>query len=524
MNLLEIFAEQVRLRPQTAAIVESRGSSSVVTTFAALAVRAAKIATLLRQAGIRPGDLVLLLQPVSTELYAVLLALFRLGAVAMFLDPGAGRAHFEHCCELLTPRAFIAAPKAHLLRLACQALARIPLKFVFGPHVPGATSLRRAEQLAPLVDSEPCSPDSAALITFTSGSTGLPKAAVRTHGFLRAQHQVLRRHLKLQPGEIDLCTLPIFLLANLASGLTSVVPKGDLRAPGAIAPEPVLNQIVSEKVSRVTASPAFFERLLSADDTARNSLRKLRKIYTGGAPVFTRLLQQLTSAAPEAEVQAIYGSTEAEPIAHLDAHELIDEDRAAMHLGQGLLAGNVVPETRLRIINDQWGQPIGELTPSQFDTLECARGQIGEIVVTGDHVLKGYLDGRGDAETKLRVAGEVWHRTGDAGKIDPKGRLWLLGRCAAKIQDANGLIYPFAVECVASAHPAVRRAALVSHCGKRLLAIEPSGSFTPSTREQLEQSLTWAALSELRVLKRLPVDRRHNAKIDYPTLIRLLQT
>ena len=75
-----------------------------------------------------------------------------------------------------------------------------------------------------------------ALVTFTSGSTGAPKAAVRTHGFLLEQHRVLAESLRLTPDDLDLTTLPIFVLANLGSGVCSLIPDADLRHPGAIEP------------------------------------------------------------------------------------------------------------------------------------------------------------------------------------------------------------------------------------------------------------------------------------------------
>ena len=246
-------------------------------------------------------------------------------------------------------------------------------------------------------------------------------------------------------------------------------------------------------------------------------------MYTGGAPVFPRLLGQLLQAAPQAEVEAVYGSTEAEPIAHLNARDVRPEDRAAIRKGNGLLAGGVIPEIQLRIIRDQWGKPIQALSLADFKALECSTEEIGEIVVAGDHVVKGYLHDRGDNETKFTVAGRIWHRTGDAGKLDRENRLWLLGRCAAKVQDAHGSIYPYAVECVAAEHESVHRAAFVSHAGKRLLVVEPISPFTEAARREVEDSLAWAALSELRVFPHLPVDKRHNAKIDYPTLIRMLE-
>jgi acyl-CoA synthetase (AMP-forming)/AMP-acid ligase II len=522
MNLLEVFARQVQARPQALAIIQTRAGSDSCITFAQLDVRARKIAALLHQEGIRAGDPVLIFHPVSIDLYTVLLAVFRIGAVAMFLDPSTGREHVDRCCELQPPRALIASPKAHLLRLVSNAVRRIRLKFVCGTWLPGATPVSRADALNPMRLCEPCAPETPALLTFTSGSTGLPKAAVRSHGFLLAQHRVLERHIQLVPDEVDLTTLPVFLLANLASGLTSVIPDADLRAPGLIDPGPVLGQIRRHRVTRAAASPAFFERLLMKKHGEPDALRDLRKIYTGGAPVFPRLLEQLVNAAPNAQVEAVYGSTEAEPIAHLNMRDLQLEDRDAMGRGNGLLAGKVIPEINLRILNDQWGKPLGTLAPSEFQALHLPAEKIGEIVVSGDHVLKGYLHGRGNEETKFSANGEVWHRTGDAGKLDGQGRLWLMGRCSAKVQDARGQLYPFAVECVASEHAYVHRAAFVSHDDRRLLAIELEEGAGTVSLEGLRKDVAWASVDQVLCFGRIPVDKRHNAKIDYPELRRLL--
>src|SRR5205085_4282669 len=123
-------------------------------------------------------------------------------------------------------------------------------------------------------------------------------------------------------------------------------------------------------------------------------------------------------------------------------------------------------------LRDQWGTPVGPFTQAQFDAACCRAGEPGEIVVSGAHVLQGYLHGHGDDETKFRVDGVVWHRTGDAGNLDESGRLWLLGRCVAKIRDEHGELYPFAAETAVYQDPNVRRAAVVAHHGKRILAVE----------------------------------------------------
>jgi acyl-CoA synthetase (AMP-forming)/AMP-acid ligase II len=360
-------------------------------------------------------------------------------------------------------------------------------------------------------------------LTFTSGSTGQPKAAVRSHGFLLAQHAVLAHSLRLTRGEIDLATMPIVLLANLASGVTSLIPNADLRSPGLIAPGPVLAQIERHKPASSVASPAFFERLARHGLARGRRLPSFRKLFTGGAPVFPRLLDQMQALAPEATVEAVYGSTEAEPIAHVSRDAVSAEDRKAMLGGGGLLAGPPVPEIRVAVLRDQWGRPVGPYTAAEFAAQSQPDGAGGEITVSGDHVLSGYLHGRGDEETKFRVDGVVWHRTGDAGYRDGQGRLWLLGRCSARLQDGRGVLYPFAAETAAYQDPAVRRAALVGLHGRRVLALEYYPEGKNPDLGPLREALAWAGLDELRVCPRLPVDKRHNAKIDYPALYRLLE-
>ncbi len=516
MNTATLLLNQVSTRPDALALIETVGGRDKVFSFAQLDEDSAWVAGMFFAHGLRPGHTALVFVPMSIELYIVLVALFRLGVVAMFLDPSAGTAHIEACCALRAPDAFIGTGKAHLLRFVSPALRRIPLKVsVGGFPVPGALQWHNYGHYESHTEIFPADENTPALLTFTSGSTGQPKAAVRTHGLLAAQHRSLAESLHLQPGEIDLTTLPIFVLANLASGVTSVIPAGDLRRPGAVHVAPIRAQIARLRPTRAAASPAFFERLL--EDGA--PLPLFRHIYTGGAPVFPALLDALTAATePGAEIVAVYGSTEAEPIAHIARSEMSEGDIADMANGKGLLAGQPVPDIALRILPDAWGTPLGPFTTAEFERLCLPIEQPGEIVVSGDHVLPGYLNGQGEAETKFRVGDAVWHRTGDGGYRDKTGRLWLLGRCGARIVDDRGTLYPFAVECAARRNLAVRRVAVVSHKARRLLIVEGKNIDTAA----LKAALDWAKLDEVRVWDKLPVDKRHNAKIDYPALRRRL--
>jgi acyl-CoA synthetase (AMP-forming)/AMP-acid ligase II len=139
-------------------------------------------------------------------------------------------------------------------------------------------------------------------------------------------------------------------------------------------------------------------------------------------------------------------------------------------------------------------------------------------VVTGPHVVPGYLDGRGDAENKFTVDGTRWHRTGDAGRLDAEGRLWLLGRCDATVRDDRGTLYPFAVECGARLHDDVQHAALAQWDGQRVLAVTSAHAQGEVDREGLREQLVDVELDRIVVLPEIPLDRRHNAKVDYPAL------
>ena len=117
----------------------------------------------------------------------------------------------------------------------------------------------------------------------------------------------------------------------------------------------------------------------------------------------------------------------------------------------------------------------------------------------------------------MRIEGEIWHRTGDAGYLDARGRLWLLGRCSAKVEDG---LYPFAVECVAMSFPAIRRAAFVCHDGRRVLVIE--GAPDAEEMDALKKDIAWARVDRILKVPKIPVDARHNAKVNYPKLRKML--
>lgn len=518
MNIAHLLSEQALKRGDEPAIIDVRGGRDRIMSFRELEAASARFAERISHAGMGAGDSALILYPMSAELYAFLIALFRIGAVAMFLDPSAGCEFIERCLREKPPKAFFGSARAHLLRFRIRELRRVGLLISTVP-LPGSLYLSlsaRGLQSAVFAATEASDP---AIITFTSGSSGAPKGAVRTHGFLLAQHRALKSSLHHHTGAMDLTTLPVFVLANLASGITSVIPDADMRHPGLIAPGPVIRQLQRFPVSTMVASPALVSKLSAESRRRKLRIPGMKHIFMGGAPVFPEDLGEAQAAFPEAEIVVIYGSTEAEPMAEVSFASMAAEDFEATARGGGLLAGKPVDSISLRILPDRWGTPIAPLTSEQFQRLCLAAEEIGEIVVSGEHVLQGYLRGVGNTENKFRVDGIVWHRTGDLGRLDREGRLWLMGRASAVIRDDRGTLYPFAVECAARQVPGVRRAAILNLDGRRVMAIEADSK---DAGDAAGRRMAWTKVDEIRILRALPTDKRHNAKIDYPELRRIL--
>jgi olefin beta-lactone synthetase len=517
INLLEKLLERIEQDPDKTAIIDRDGSSI---SFANLEREGAKLATLLEKRGVKPGDAVMVLVPMGIGLYVTLAAVFRLGAVVMVVDPSAGLAHIERCCKLNPPRALIGAPIAHALSLVIPSLRSVPLRITTRGWWPAASPWAAQDRLEPRPMIEPTKFDTPALLTFTSGTTGIPKAAMRSHGLLLAQLAALEGLLEPQANDVDLATLPIVALANLAAGMTTVIADANLRKPGAINAGPVLEQIRRHNITRTAASPALLERLADHALEHGQTLPSLTRVFSGGGPVFPRTLEKLSRVAPNAKLVSVYGSTEAEPIAHIAFDELEPSDLEAMKSGRGLLVGKPVPEIELRILENCHDQMLEFASQAELDQASLEPNQIGEIIVSGAHVLPGYLHGQGDSETKIWVEGRVWHRTGDAGQFDDQGRLWLAGRTNARIMDARGEIYPFSVECAALEFPGVARCALVEHRTKRVLCVQWTA--TPQSKN-LPEHLSWAQLDEVHSISSLPMDARHNAKVDLKKLLAMLE-
>ena len=506
-NVVTLLANAAARVPQRIALA-SRGS---VITFAELWRRVNATAAGLERADVHSGDRVLCFVPMSVDLYVSLLALLKLGAVAVFVDPWIAMRQMAAFAAAAEPRGFIGVPRSHWLRLWEPFLRTVPVTVTTGKRIASWPARWTLSELA-ATDSEsgihPVAVDSPALITFTSGSSGVPKGANRTHGFLAAQHSALQAEFAYRDDDVDLTMFPVFTMNNLVCGITSVIPAMDFRHVAAVDAGVVAAQMRQWRVTTCTVSPPLVDRLASQRP-------RLRRLLTGGAPITDEQLKHWQEAWPDTDIEVVYGSTEAEPVAHLSAAERLSACNGFRATAPGYCMGR--PVTPSRVI------PLAR-GPVLWNAAELPAGTIGELVVTGAHVCRDYFrNPQAVAENKILAPdGAVWHRMGDTGYFDEQGRFWMTGRLHSTICRAGEPVQAQLVEQAAGVRDAAAVGVTDRQLGERVVLVVTGAA----DQRAIHQSVKNAGLvvDEMVVTKRaLPMDPRHNAKADYGKLRQWLE-
>lgn len=485
-----------------------------------------RLARGLTKIGVEPGVRTVLMVTPGLEFFALTFALFKAGAIPVLVDPGMGIRNLKKCLAAAAPQAFVGITKAHVARvLFGWARATNAINVTVGPRLfwGGHTlsSIRDADDSPVMADVH--TGDTAAIL-FTSGSTGVPKGAVYTHGNFEAQVESLRIDYGITPGERDLATFPLFALFGPALGMASVVPAMDASKPITADPQALFAAAHDMKTTNVFASPALIEKLGRYGEETGAKLPGVRRVISAGAPAepeslarFAKMLDAGVSVWPS------YGATEALPVATIAHQELINDTAAKTDQGAGVCIGRRVRSVDVRVIPIR-DDAIAEWVPD----LSLPTGAIGEITVKGPQVTHAYF--QREQATSLskipdRADGGVWHRMGDLGYFDGQGRLWFCGRKSHRVRTTDGDLYTEPIERVFNALPEVRRTALVGigSAGQQrpVICVELAEGVAAAHWPDIERGLRalGAGHEQGRRVEvflphpKFPVDVRHNAKI-----------
>lgn len=525
-------------------------------TFADLNRSCDRLAHALTAAGIERGMRVALMVPPSLDFFALTFAMFKVGAVPVFIDPGIGIKNLGKCLAESKPTAFVGIAKAQIARrLLGWARKTVRLPITVGrsiwPFV-GGSRLDRWLDAAPetpfdCVDSEP---EESAAILFTSGSTGVPKGAVYPHRVFATQVELIRQQYGIEPGEIDLPTFPLFALFDPALGMAAVIPDMDFTRPARVDPSHLVTLIESFGVTSMFGSPAVVRRLADHVTNEKIELPSLRRFLSAGAPASPPSLEKLSRAlAPGVQVHTPYGATECLPVSTIGSQEVLSEADATGR-GAGVCVGRAFSRAAIEII---------EITEDPITDWSEARrlptGEVGEITVTGPMATREYF-GRPQATAAAKIAGDpnapqeldgtertaefgssparqrmgdASHRMGDLGYFDESGRLWFCGRKSHRIETGSVRYLTIPCEGVFNVHPDVFRTALVpvTRDGKKrpvlCVQLEPESSAhrNPKERQRVKKELLELGrqhdhtrpIVEFLFHPSFPVDIRHNSKI-----------
>ena len=491
VNIAGLLERSAERRGPAAGIVAPDGRT--LWTFHDLAEAAARLAGGLAELGIGLGDRVVILEPDTRELYRLIIGVIWAGAAAMIPPLSLPFHRALRIAGQARPTAVIASPTIWPLALTASGLRNAPTRLTTGRRrFPGTRSVEALAGNRPIPPAR-TSADNPAVVTFTTGSTGANKAITRSHGVLRAQHEVLAALRPLDEAAIDLAGLPMLVLHNLGSAVTSVpAPRG---AGSSSYGARIRAAIARTGATGAAGFPHLFESALNG--ARAGDLDRLRSIYVGGSRVRPALLTALRAAAPGARVMVVYGSTEVEPISAIGADEYLDL-LASREPSEGVCVGSIIEDLELQV------EPNGR---DSRDPESRPRAPAGRILVRGPRAARGAEDGG-------------WLDTGDLGRIDGDGRLWLLGRSSNSLGDH----FPVEVERLAEALPWVDRAALVGPgtgpTSRTLLAVQPRRWGDPRARaawldgvRELARDRGWQ-LDEIVLLRHLPVVAGAAAKVD----------
>jgi acyl-CoA synthetase (AMP-forming)/AMP-acid ligase II len=298
-------------------------------------------------------------------------------------------------------------------------------------------------------------------------------------------------------------------------------------------PADLVHAIETHDVTTSFGSPIVFRNLARYCSERRITLSSMKRMFCAGAPVGPETLRQLASVLPQtSRIWTPYGATEAMPLCAIDADEVLQETAAATRRGAGTCVGRPLDGTRVKVIR------LTDRAVTRWDSaLELGPGEVGELVAQGTQVTSRYFrNPRADrlakiVETTPDGAEVVWHRTGDVGRFDDRGRVWLHGRTKHVVRHRGETYYPVCVEGIFNAEPGVRRTALIGYRGKRgaelVLVVEPDPATRPRTARSWRDALLAVGrrhgIPLTRVVFRrrpLPTDRRHNSKIERLALSR----
>ncbi|MGW2778959.1 long-chain-fatty-acid--CoA ligase [Streptomyces olivaceoviridis] len=402
-------------------------------TFAELDDLSSRAAARLRALGTAPGDRVAVLLPNSPVFAVLYYGILRAGAIVVPLNPLLKAGEIEHC--LKDAEAALLFSWHQGAEEAVEGARRTGT-----PHlvVEPETFLDGLRAHRPSARDEPRSPADSAVVLYTSGTTGSPKGAELTHHNLRRNVDEGVRVLRLGPADVIFGGLPLFHSFGQVMGLNCAVSVGAcLTLLARFTPADAFSVIQRDRVTVFLGVPTMYAlmlRLAQSPESEPYDLSTLRVGLCGGSPLPVEVLHAFEKTFACAVLEG-YGLSESSPLACVNR---IDRERVAGTIGIP------IDGVEMRVV-DRQGRELPD-------------GEVGEIVIRGHNVMRGYWH---RPQATAETVRDGWLHTGDLGTRDARGDFRIVDRIKDLVIRGGYNVYPREVEEVLYTHPAVAEAAVI---------------------------------------------------------------
>jgi len=398
-------------------------------TYRVLDDATARMATLLQSRGIEPGDRIALMLPNLPSFPVIFYGALRAGAVVVPMNPLFKEREVEYYLSDSGAKIIFGMPGeaeagAKAAEIEFQDVPPAGLGELLQQHEPDRSVIERA-------------PDDTAVILYTSGTTGKPKGAELTHyGLDRNQKTVTTTLLQITDADVVMGCLPLFHVFGMNVGMNPAFDTGaTLTLIPRFDPDKALTVIERDKVTLFEGVPTMYAAMLGAAANHPADLSSLRVCASGGASLPVEVLRKFEETFGAIILEG-YGLSETSPVASFN-HP--DRDRKTGSIGQPI-AG-----VEMKLV-----APDGTDSPS---------GEIGEIAIRGENVMKGYWH-KPEATADV-ISADGWFRTGDLARVDEDGFFFIVDRKKDMIIRGGLNVYPREVEEVLYEHPGIAEAAVL---------------------------------------------------------------
>jgi long-chain acyl-CoA synthetase len=427
MNLGKLFEDACRTYRDNVAIVyeETR------LTFGNFNSAVSSLANHLKAMGITKGDKVALMLPNAPEFPITYFACQKLGAVAVTLNVMSTAYELQYLLDNCEAKVFITDAAS------ARRFEEIKDRLVTCRHLlltevdEGPMSMKKAIESGPFE----CEPSDAlendpAVMIYTSGLTGKPLGAVLTHGNLISQSTLLKTLFAATPADKALCLIPLFhSFGAVANMLNPLLIGACVVMLDAFSIDSIFKTIENEKITYMAAVPRLFLGMLLHEGAGDFNISSLKYCVTGGSAMPPAYMPQFEKRF-KVRLREGYGLTEASPVCSVTTLNMEQKPGSI---------GVPIPGVEARIVDD--------------GDRDLARGEIGELIVRGPNVMKGYYR---DNDATALVIRNGWLHTGDLALIDAGGHIFLKGRKKRMIITSGFNVYPREVEMVLNMHSAVQ--------------------------------------------------------------------